>query len=181
MTTQAASQGPRFAVWLKTRPYKLVDAINRMAAATGSVRGAMAASSADYNGHGVAVSFNDFRKYWVAQYYWGQRVVLNRGDLEGCVRAAAREYNRGALGSEVVVTLRDQNEVDLVLGLGLGFEAYSEEIKKEHEATWKDDRFAEVPYALRDRTTHLLIQAKDLHEYKALRDEERNKWRKPAA
>jgi hypothetical protein len=61
--------------WLPTRPYTLVDAINRAAAATGSVRYAMLAADADYSGHHVTVTYNDYRDYCICEHYWGGRVV----------------------------------------------------------------------------------------------------------
>lgn len=60
--------------WLPTRPYNVIAAINRMAAATGSPRYAMAAHGADYNGHSVGVYWNHYRGYWLAEYTWS--VVL---------------------------------------------------------------------------------------------------------
>lgn len=41
---------------LPQRPFKLVDAVNRMALATGSTRTAQQAAHADYNGHRIVVS-----------------------------------------------------------------------------------------------------------------------------
>ena len=70
--------------WIPTRPYSLIDAINRMAAATGSPRYAELATYADYNGHYVTVSFNEYRRYWVAEYTWAGRVVIGRGTLADC-------------------------------------------------------------------------------------------------
>jgi hypothetical protein len=85
--------------WLATRPYNVIAAINRMAAATGSVRYAIAAADANYNGHAVSVYFNTYRGYWLADYTWSGRNVLARGSLESCLRAAKAEYDRGALGA----------------------------------------------------------------------------------
>lgn len=87
---------------LPQRPFGVIDAINRQAAATGSVRYAMGAADADYNGHFVSVYFNGYRGYWLAEYTWAGRNVLCRGSLASCLDAAKREYDRGALGSEVV-------------------------------------------------------------------------------
>ncbi len=84
---------------LSVRPYSIIDAINRVAASTGSMGYAMAAGSADYNGHHVRVYWNEYRGYWLAEYQWGERVVLTRGSLENALRAAAREYGRGAKGA----------------------------------------------------------------------------------
>lgn len=63
-----------------TKPYSAVDAINRIAAATGSIGYAMAASDADYNGHRLNLYFNNYRGYYVADYNWGERVVIARGE-----------------------------------------------------------------------------------------------------
>lgn len=80
----------------------LIDMINRHAAATGSMSYAMAAADADYNGHYVTVSFNDYRNYWVASYTWAGRRVLCRGTFEDCLRAAMAEHDRGAKFSTVM-------------------------------------------------------------------------------
>lgn len=93
---------------LATRPYGVIDAINRMAAATGSPRYAMASAHADYNGHAVSVYFNGYRGYWLAEYTWAGRVVLCRGSLVECLRAAKQEYDRGALGASVVARFPDK-------------------------------------------------------------------------
>jgi hypothetical protein len=87
--------------WMPTRPYSVIDAVNRMAAATGSTAYAMRAAHADYNGHAVRVYWNDYRGYWLAEYQWGERVVLARGQLAEALYAACREYKRGALGASV--------------------------------------------------------------------------------
>ena len=42
---------PKKCFYILGKPLNIVDAINRRAAATGSIRYAMAAGDADYNGH----------------------------------------------------------------------------------------------------------------------------------
>jgi len=153
--------------WLSTRPYTLVDAINRAAAATGSVRYAQAAAGANYNGHSVSVAWNEYRKYWVTEYYWGERVVLYRGrSLEQALQAAKQEYDRGALGARCTFTARDENEA--AAALAAGWSPTSREAINAHYRTFSDDRFGEVGHALRDRTDHLLLQAATVDEYRAL-------------
>lgn len=100
---------------LPVRPYSPIDALNRRAAAVGSPRYAELARSADYNGHHVAVHWNDYRRYYIAEYFWAGRVVLARGAADHCVAAAVEEYNRGALGASVDVSLRGE-DVDLIVG-----------------------------------------------------------------
>ena len=79
----------------------MIDAVNRMAAATGSVRYAAGAAHADYNGHAVSVTFNSYKGYWIAEYMWSGRNVLARGSLVEALSAAKHEYDRGALGASV--------------------------------------------------------------------------------
>ena len=80
-----------------------VDIINRRAAATGSVGYAMQTAYANYNGHHVGVSFNTYRGYWIAEYHWGERVVIARGSLVDVLRAARDYYSRGDKGATVCV------------------------------------------------------------------------------
>lgn len=95
-------------------PYSPIDALNRRAAALGSPGYAMATAYADYNGHSISVSFNDYRQYYVAQYYWAGRVVLARGDAKQCISAAMKEYNKKALGTSVYVNIKkdDHEAID---------------------------------------------------------------------
>lgn len=92
-----------------TVPYGITTALNRRAAAVGSVGHARGASHADYNGHSVHVSWNDFRRYYIAEYTWAGRNVLARGSLESCLNAALSYYRKGALGASVTVRLREDD------------------------------------------------------------------------
>lgn len=101
---------------LPVRPYSPIDALNRRAAALGSPRYAQGAHLANYNGHHVTVSWNDYRKYYVCDYTWAGRIVLARGDASACTTAAVTEYNRGALGASVDVSVLGE-DADHVLKL----------------------------------------------------------------
>lgn len=90
-----------------TRPYSPIDALNRRAAATGSLRIAGLSAHADYNGHAIIVQYNSYRGYYITEYFWAGRVVLSRGTFADCLSAALAEHDRGALGSSVAVTVRD--------------------------------------------------------------------------
>jgi hypothetical protein len=92
-----------------TVPYGIVDALNRRAAATGSVGYAKRSSHADYNGHSVGVHWNDYRRYYIAEYTWSGRNVMARGTLRSCLDAALNYYRRGALGAKVSVGLREDD------------------------------------------------------------------------
>lgn len=150
--------------WMPTIPYSLVDAFNRVAAATGSVRYAEGASHADYNGHRVSVSFNAHRQYWVADYFWAGRVVLARGSLMECLVAALAEYRRDARGAEVRVQL--ETDEDAAVCLLAGLTACTTETVAAHAATWRDGRYDLVGQALRDGTGHLLLDARSPEGYR---------------
>ena len=77
---------------LPTKPYSVIDAINRVAAGQGSIRYAQMAADSDYNGHAIGMSFNDYRRYYVAEYFWGERVVIARGSAETVLDAVVREF-----------------------------------------------------------------------------------------
>jgi hypothetical protein len=91
---------------LPVRPYSPIDALNRRAAATGSPLYASATRVANYNGHHVSLSWNDYRGYYIAEHYWGERVVHARGGFADCLRAVLHEYNRGALGASAEIRPR---------------------------------------------------------------------------
>lgn len=130
-----------------TRPYTPIDALNRRAAAVGSPGYAQATAYADYNGHAVQVHWNDFRGYYIAEYFWAGRVVLARGDFATCLRAALDEYRRGALGCSVTVTLRDGDDVagDLCLAEPLLVQGSQPNV-----LPWWTWRHADAAHSVRD-------------------------------
>jgi hypothetical protein len=158
--------------WLPTIPYSIIDAINRMAAATGSMRYAQLAADANYNGHFVRVYFNDYRGYWLTEYQWGERCVLSRSaDLARCLEAGKAEYARGARGTTVVCYVKTEADADLCRAAG--FVPYSDETEKAHYATWQDARFA-LLHEARDYERYgmapavgFLANSKTADEYKA--------------
>jgi hypothetical protein len=100
---------------LPVRPYSPIDAHNRMAAALGSPRMASSTHYADYNGHHVTLSWNDYRGYYVAEYFWGGRVVIARGTFSSCLDAVLQEYNRGALGASATIAIRADDTESLAM------------------------------------------------------------------
>jgi hypothetical protein len=98
---------------LKPIPLTPVDLVNRRAAAEGSMRFAMLASDADYNGHAVTITHKPHAMsgpIWNSEYFWAGRRVLGRGSFARCVEAAVREYQRGAHGTTVVAFVSDEDE-----------------------------------------------------------------------
>lgn len=124
---------------LPIRPYSPLDAHNRHAAALGSPLVGAAASRADYNGHRVTVDWNAYRSYYVAEYFWAGRIVLGRGTFETCLRAAIKEYQRGALGASVAVTCRDDDAEAAALCVELGLVAGSLSSVPLDWWTWRHD------------------------------------------
>jgi hypothetical protein len=158
--------------WLPTKPYTLIDAINRSALATGSVRFAELGANADYNGHRVEVSFNDYRRYWVAEYFWAGRCVISRGSFADVVRAAAAFHATQGRGGDVIVTTRDESEAETARALG--FQLCTDETRAAHRATYADARFAEINRAA-DYERHGLAPAVGMLANSATIEEYRTK------
>ena len=106
-TTTPTTMAPAMRYHAPVVPYGIIDAVNRRAAAVGSPRYAALAGDADYNGHSVSLAWNEYRGYYVAEFWWAGRHVLARGSFERCLEAALAEYRRGALGSSLHVRLRE--------------------------------------------------------------------------
>lgn len=159
--------------WLPTRPYTLVDAVNRVAAATGSVGYAQGSAHSSYNGHFVTVAYNDYRDYCICEHFWGGRVVHARGSMETALRAGRCEYNLGHRGTRV--TTCDLTPGEAQVALALGYMPWSADGEEAWDALWYTELHACVGEALGDAryggdTTHLLLQASskiDYHERKA--------------
>lgn len=82
--------------YLPTRPYSVIDCINRVSLATGSIGNAERGADVDYNGHHVYfVEPNQFKRYWTCGYTWAGSHTIGRGSLAECLEAAKREYDRG--------------------------------------------------------------------------------------
>lgn len=149
---------------LPTKPLSIVDAINRLGLATGSFGVAMASSNSDYNGHPISVSFNEYRQYYVAQYVWGDRVVIARGNCEDVLNAAIEFFGRQGRGASLKVELRDEDAgIAEALGLAAGDEA---------RPAWRDWKFDEINEALLSERqlgipkAAFLIQAMDENDYR---------------
>lgn len=166
--------------WIPTRPYTLVDAVNRGAAATGNLRHAMLAADALYNGHAVTVMYNEYHDYCICEHFdysrcerfWGDRVVHCRGSMESALRAGRHEYDLGHRGTSVRTCNLTPEEADVAQALG--YVPWSEEIEKSWSAAWYTELHGCVGEALDDArfcgdTVHLLLQASskiDYHERK---------------
>jgi hypothetical protein len=158
--------------WLPTRPYSLIDAVNRAAVATGSVRYARQAADAGYNGHSVTVTYNAYRDYCICEHYWGGRVVHVRGSMEAALRAGRSEYDLGHRGTGVTTCELTPGEAQVALSLG--YIPWSAEGEEAWKGLWYTELHSCVGEALGDRrygydTTHLLLQASsriDYHERK---------------
>lgn len=118
---------------LPMREFSPIDALNRRAAAIGSPRYAQATAGADYNGHAVRVWWNNYKRYYIAEYQWAGRVVLARGALAQCLRAALAEYDRGALGSSVSVVC---NEADVDAEVADTLTRYTAGTEPKHPSWW---------------------------------------------
>jgi hypothetical protein len=170
-TRNAVATAGRY--WLPTRPYSVNDAVNRAAAATGSVRYARQSADAGYNGHAVTVTYNVYRDYCICEHYWGERVVHARGSMEAALRAGRFEYDLGHRGT--VVTTCELTPGEAQVALSLGYIPWSAEGEEAWNVLWYTELHSCVGEALGDAryghdTAHLLLQASsraDYHERKA--------------
>lgn len=95
---------------IPTEPLTLIDCINRAYAATGSLGFAGLTHHADYNGHYNTVQWNEYRGYYVGEYFWAGREVFARStDAEEVVREAIDEYDRQGRGAFLVISLRAED------------------------------------------------------------------------
>lgn len=156
--------------WIPTRPYGVIDAVNRVAAATGSVGYAMRAADASYNGHLVTVTYNDYRDWCICEHYWGERVVHARGSMEVALRAGRREYDLGHRGT--AVSTCDLTPDEAQIALSLGYMPWSQDAEDAWNALWFTELHACAGEALGDAkwfgsdTAHLLISASDKIDYR---------------
>ena len=145
---------------LPTKPYTIVDAVNRRAAATGSSRNAIAVAGADYNGHRLTLEWNDFRRYYVGEYHWGERVIFVRSaDFSEAIRASKFEFARQGKGASLVV--KPKNNADFAILRADPDFAEGDEPKP----AWKDWRFDELSLAVSSNNVHNLLAARDRAHY----------------
>jgi hypothetical protein len=162
--------------WLPTRPFNVIAAVNRMTAATGSIRYAQAAAGADYNGHNISLTEpNSHVSYWRAYYIWSGINYVARGTLRECLDGAKREYDRGALGASAHVKV--ETEEDAQTCRDAGWLPYSKEIEAAHDATWRtplhdlvNEAIAWEKNGLFPGAVGVLVQCKTVAEYQARRD-----------
>ena len=154
--------------WLPTRPYTLIDAVNRAAAATASFRYAMQAANTGYNGHSVTVTYNAYRDYCICEHFWGGRVVHARGSMETALRAGRSEYDLGHRGTRVTTCALTPGEAQVALSLG--YIPWSMEGEETWNSLWYTELHGCVREALGDArygcdTVHLLLEASDRIDY----------------
>jgi hypothetical protein len=94
---------------LPQKPYSIIDAINRHAAGQGTVGYVTTTSDADYNGHAIIVTWNNYRRYYICEHHWGERVVHVRGTAEQVLAVAVREYNQQGRGASLFVGLKPED------------------------------------------------------------------------
>jgi len=95
------------AFWIPTKPYTLKEAILRMRVATGDVPTAQACASADFNGHRLSLTWNEYRQYYVGSYIWsGQQVLTRSANLQDALAAMLTAYDVGGKGTCLIVVPR---------------------------------------------------------------------------
>ena len=86
--------------WLKTKPYTPEEAVQRIRIAQGDFRQAMRNEHARVNGHSYILHWNDYRQYYILEYYWAGRKVLARStNFAVILDTAIRVYESAGKGS----------------------------------------------------------------------------------
>lgn len=123
--------------YIPTKPYTVIDCVNRAALATGSIRYAMAGHYANYNGHASHLSFNDYRQYYVGEYTWAGRCVFVRSsDFKEALRASLQEYKIQGLGASMSIYPHTDSDVEICRATPELIEG-KEDLTKSEWRTWK--------------------------------------------
>lgn len=155
--------------WLPTKPYDLTDAINRAAAATGSPTYAAKASAADYNGHRISLCWNDYRSYYVGEFWWAGRMVVARGrDFSQVLERCKEEYNKQGKGACLHVHPQKE-DLDIAIN-DSDLKPWSRDIETTHNKSWMNWKYFEIGAAMWQQKHYgvpisYLIEAKTHKEY----------------
>ena len=124
--------------WIPGKPQTAQQWVACKAAATGTPRGAMLA---DYRGgidHHLSLYWNDYRKYYVCDYHWGERVVLVRdADFASALRQAIAAFDRMNPSSSLTVYPRDDADT-LIAEANPRLQTHSQDIVNTHYHSWFD-------------------------------------------
>jgi hypothetical protein len=134
---------------LPVRPYSPIDALNRRAAGTGSPGYAQATAHANYNGHHVTLTWNSYRGYYVAEYFWAGRNVIARGSFASCLAAVLSEYQRGDLGACATIAPREDDTEAVAMCEAEGSLAPGD-VNFGHESPWYTWRHKAAAESVRD-------------------------------
>lgn len=166
--------------WKPTKPYNIGQLINKILVSQyGSPLVAQQAEFSNYNGHIIMVTYNEVRKYWIAEYTWAGRRVIARGNFENVLSDALMFFEHSGAGSEVRVSCRNDEEVEVCLKCGL--EEYSSEVAKAHYRTfetWKHEEASMAVWAekkLGASSVAHLLKAQTKEEYEELCEKNRPK------
>lgn len=151
--------------WIPTKPTSLEDTLRRARVSNGTFSAGMAQGSSI--GHCLTLVWNDYRQWYVGEYYWGERVVLVRSrSLAEALPTMVEAYDRGAPGTSLHVCPRTDkievlNKEGVVTKVETRFEAdwelaaahprlqvYTKEIEKALEDTWRTWKHRVVGEAL---------------------------------
>ena len=122
-------------------PHSITDAVNRAAAATGSLRSAEASTHASYMGHCVRISKG--LRNWGVSYRWAGTRWIARGvaTLEEALKIATARSEAKARGGLVEVTFFSDEPSSEDLETLSSFGLLPREEAEAVDASWKDGRF----------------------------------------
>lgn len=166
------SDAPAVVFHVPTKPYSAVDALNRIAAATGSVGYAMASAGADYNGHHLGMYWNNYRQYYVCDYNWGERVVIARGDARHVLQSSLQTFERQGRGASLRISVKE-NDAAIVREFSQVLEG-AQDLEACKWYTWRHKNAANALWLEKHLgiSSATLLCARDEEDYKFLTSHE---------
>lgn len=159
--------------YLPEVPYSFEVALQRKAAAQGSVALAKLVHTANYNGHYNHLTWNDYRSYYVGGYTWAGRNVWYRGtDFKQALEVAKRVYKSQGLGASLVVTPQNANDLAVI-------EADKDFTTEKDDRSWWSWKHQEACYCVdymggvNYKRFELLSQATSPEHFQQLQDDHR--------
>lgn len=162
------SKFPRFELPLK--PYSVTDAINRSAVATGSPRMAQEGESSNYNGHHLTLDWNEFRGYYIVQYWWaGRRVLTRTADFQAALQCLKSNYNSQGRGASATIAPHTEDDLAICQADPDLLTSQQAEAKQNEWYTWKHGEAGWYVqfYAKQGIPVSYLLEATSKEDYEA--------------
>jgi hypothetical protein len=123
--------------WIPPKPMDAKTMAIRAAIACGSVSGAMAAEASGKMHHHLSLGWNDYRKYYVAEYYWVERVVITRDpNFASALKTTLEHFNR--MDPHSTLTIHPKEGDVSIAAACEQLQPYTRDIQDAHFHSWFD-------------------------------------------